>query len=160
VFSSDGRFGYSLAEMSGVLTAYGWDAAEGALREIQQVTMKTPEFDKNATMVDLNSYHSAEVALHPNNRYLYASNRGPDTIAVFAVDPGNGTLKPVEEVSSRGVMPRQFTIDPTGKYLLAANQASDDIAILAIDRATGRLAPTRKVVKVNSPSCVTFVPAP
>ncbi len=158
VFSADGRFGYSLAEMSGVLTVYKWESSQGSLAEIQEITMKTPEFDRNETIVRLNSFHSAEVALHPNGKYLYASNRGPDTIAVFSVDAGNGTLTPVEEVSSRGLMPRQFAIDPTGSYLMVANEASDDIAVLAIDPATGRLAPTRKIAKINSPSCVAFVP--
>ncbi len=155
-FSPDGKFGYSISEMSGVITVVKMDGNSGALSEIQSVTMKPKFFDENANNVRLNSFHSGEIYLGPSGKFLYASNRGPDTIAVFAVDPAKGTISPVEEVSSRGVIPRAFGIDPTGTYLFAANQASDDIIPLFIDGNTGRLTPTRQVIKVNSPSSVVF----
>ncbi len=158
VFSANGQFGYSLAEMSGAITVVKVDPAKGTISQVQSVIQKPASFDENKDNVKLNPYHSGEIALHPSGKFLYASNRGPDTIAAFRVDPAKGTITPVEEVSSRGLMPRAFTIDPTGTYLFAANQASDDIATFRIDEQTGRLAPTRRLIRVNSPSCVAFVP--
>jgi 6-phosphogluconolactonase len=158
VFSANGLFGYSVAEMSGAVTVLKVDPSRGTLTEVQSHLMKPASFDQNKNIVKLNPFHSGEIALHPNGKFLYCSNRGPDTIAVFRVDPGKGTVTPVEEVSSRGLMPRTFALDPTGGYLFAANQASDDIATFRIDEQTGQLAPTRRLIKVNSPSCVVFVP--
>ena len=100
----------------------------------------------------------AEIAVHPDGNFLYSSNRGPDNIAIFRIDPKKGTLTAVERVPTQGKTPRSFAIDPTGKYLFAANQASDDIVPFLIDQQTGRLAATRQVVKVNSPSCLVFLP--
>ncbi len=159
VFSAGGQFGYSVAEFSGALTVLKVDEAHGTLAEIQSLIMKPKSFDENKDQLRLNPFHSGEVALHPSGKFLYCSNRGPDTVAVFRVDPVKGTVAPVEEVSSRGLMPRTLALDPTGQYLFAANQASDDIVPFLIDQQTGRLAATRKVIKVNSPSCVVFLPA-
>jgi 6-phosphogluconolactonase len=155
-FSPDGKFGYSVSEMSGVITVVKIDANSGTLSEVQSVSMKPKFFDENANNVKLNSFHSGEIYLLPNGKFLYASNRGPDTIAVFAVDQTKGTIRPVEEVSSRGLIPRAFGIDPTGTYMFVANQASDDVIPFFIDAQTGRLTPTRQVIKVNSPSSVVF----
>jgi 6-phosphogluconolactonase len=156
VFSKDGQFGYSLSEMSGVITAVKMDRTQGVLSTIQTLTMKPKSFDENSNIVRLNPYHSGEIALLPGGKFLYASNRGPDTIAVLQVDAVKGTVTPVEEVSSRGLIPRAFGIDPTGSYIFVANQASDDIIPFLIDNRTGRLAPTRQIIRVNSPSCVVF----
>jgi 6-phosphogluconolactonase len=158
VFSADGQFGYSIAEMSGAITVVKIDSSRGIISEVQSVIQKPPSFDEDKDNVKLNPYHSGEIALHPTGKFLYASNRGPDTIAVFNVDQMKGSITPVEEVSSRGLMPRAFTIDPTGTYLFAANQASDDIATFRINAQTGRLAATRRLIRVNSPSCVAFMP--
>jgi 6-phosphogluconolactonase len=155
-FAPDGKFGYSISEMSGVITGVKVDPNSGTLSEIQSVTMKPKFFDENANNVKLNSFHSGEIYLVPSGKFLYASNRGPDTIAVFAVDQAKGTIRAVEEVSSRGLIPRAFGIDPTGSYLFAANQGSDDVIPFCIDPNTGRLTPTRQVIKVNSPSSVVF----
>jgi 6-phosphogluconolactonase len=158
VFSTDGRFGYSVAEMSGAVTVVKIDETHGTLSQVQSYIMKPKSFDEDKDQVKLNPFHSGEIALHRSGKFLYCSNRGPDTVAVFRVDQGKGTITLVEEVSSRGVMPRTLALDPTGEYLFAANQASDDITTFKIDQETGRLAATRKVIKVNSPSCVVFMP--
>jgi 6-phosphogluconolactonase len=147
-----------VAEFSGALTVLKVDPAHGTLSEIQSYIMKSKSFDENKKQLALNPFHTGEVALHPSGRFLYCSNRGPDTVAVFRVDPVKGTVTPIEEVSSRGVMPRTLALDPTGEYLFAANQASDDITTFRIDTETGRLAATRRVIKVDSPSCVVFTP--
>jgi 6-phosphogluconolactonase len=97
--------------------------------------------------------------VHPNGRFLYASNRGHDSIAIFAIDPRQGTLTFTAHVPTGGKEPRHFTIDPSGKFLLAENQRSNNIVIFKIDLATGGLAPTGQVVEVPSPVDVTFVAA-
>jgi 6-phosphogluconolactonase len=102
---------------------------------------------------------AAEIQIHPSGKFLYASNRGEDTIAIFSVDPVKGTLTFVARVSTGGKEPRHFAIDPTGKFLLAENQLSNNIVVFKIDPATGGLTPTGQVVDVPSPVCIAFVPA-
>jgi 6-phosphogluconolactonase len=148
-FSANGKFGYSLGEMSGVITVFSWDGSRGMLKEIQSLETKPKT---------LASAGGAELTIHPNGRFLYTTNRGPDTILTFAIDAASGKLTPVDEVSSRGMAPRSFGIDPTGSYLLAANQATDDVIIFKIDGATGRIVPTRSFVTVSTAVCVKFLP--
>jgi 6-phosphogluconolactonase len=100
---------------------------------------------------------AAEIALHPSGKFLYTSNRGEDTIAVFAIDPQRGTLTHIENVPTQGKEPRHFAIDPTGRYLLAENQNSNTIVEFRIDAATGKLTPTGEVVHVPSPVCLAFL---
>jgi 6-phosphogluconolactonase len=99
----------------------------------------------------------AEVQVHPSGKFLYASNRGHDSIAVFAIDRRRGTLTPVENVPTGGKIPRSFAIDPTGSFLFAANQKSDNIVVFRIDAGSGRLTPTGQVLEVEAPVCVKFV---
>lgn len=88
--------------------------------------------------------------------FLYCSNRGHNSIAVFSIDQKDGTLAPIEHVSTGGKTPRNFEIDPTGAYLFAANEDSDSILALRVDQKTGRL--TAEVsVKVTSPVCIKFL---
>ena len=158
VFASNGRFGYLISEMSGILTAYAWDSTRGQLTEMQAISTMPADFNDDKNAQALNSFHSAEVQLHPSGKYLYESNRGPDTISVFAVHPVKGTLTPIQQVATRGLMPRYFAIDPTGSYLFAANQASDDVVIFRIEAGTGQITPTRAVLRIATPVCVRFVP--
>jgi 6-phosphogluconolactonase len=99
----------------------------------------------------------AEIQMHPSGKFLYASNRGHDSIAVFAIDPTKGTLTPIEDIPTQGKIPRSFEIDPTGKLLFAANQKSDNIVVFRIDAKTGHLTPTGQVLEVASPVCVKFL---
>jgi 6-phosphogluconolactonase len=155
-FDPGGKFGYLVNERTGVVNAYTWDASRGVLTEIQSAGTLPKNFK------GLND--SAEIAVHPNGKFLYESNRrktadwGPDTIGVFSIDPAKGTLSPLEQVPPGGLMPRSFEIDPTGSYLIAANQFSDDVSLFRIDGETGRLKFTGKVLKVDAPSCIKFVP--
>jgi 6-phosphogluconolactonase len=103
---------------------------------------------------------TAEIQIHPNGKFLYASNRGHDSIAVFAVNSKNGALKSIEYVSSGGKTPRTFEIDPSGSFLFAANQRSDRVDIFRIDAKSGRLTPTGEVLDVPSPVCIKFVALP
>ena len=91
-------------------------------------------------------------------RFLYASNRGHDSIAVFAIAK-NGRLTPVEYVPTQGKAPRSFRIDPTGNYLFAANQDTGSIVQFRIDAKTGRLTATGKKVELYKPVCIQFLPA-
>jgi 6-phosphogluconolactonase len=100
---------------------------------------------------------AAEITRHPSGKFLYTSNRGEDTIAVFAIDPQRGMLTHIENVPTQGKEPRHFAIDPTGRYLLAENQNSNTIVEFRIDASTGRLTPTGEVVHVPSPVCLAFL---
>ena len=100
---------------------------------------------------------AAEIHVHPNGKFLYASNRGHDSIAVFSVDPAKGTLTPVEYVPTQGKAPRYFAIDPTGSRLFVANQNSGNIMVFHIDPVTGRLTATGQVLEIASPVCLKFV---
>ena len=159
VFDSAGRFGYSLKEMSGVVTVLAWDATTGSLTPIQDAKTLAPDF--------IGSNDSAEIAIHPNGKFLYESNRrfraadlfGPDTIGVFSIDPEKGTLSEVEQIAPGGTMPRNFAIDPTGSYLFSANQESGNVMVFRVDNNTGKLTPTDTNLKIDVPVCVVFVPA-
>jgi 6-phosphogluconolactonase len=158
-FDPAGKFGYQLGEMSGTVDVFAWDSSQGTLTLLQRAQTVPHDF--------FGGNHSAEIEIHPNGKFLYESNRrtysetqrAPDTIGVFAIDSGKGTLTPVEQSPTGGVMPRNFAIDPTGKYLLAANQLSNNVVVYAIDTNTGRLSKTGKEIKVDTPVCLKFVPA-
>src|SRR5262249_13122606 len=102
--------------------------------------------------------NSAEVFVHPSGNFLYASNRGHDSIAVFAIDSRKGTLTAKEQVSTQGKIPRGFAIDPTGGYLVAANQNTNNAIVFRLDQKTGNLPPTGDDRKIPSPVCVVFSP--
>jgi 6-phosphogluconolactonase len=149
-FDPNGKFGYVINEMGSTVTAFSWDAARGVLTEIQTVSTKPEGYTgENDT---------AEVQVHPNGKFLYGSNRGNDSIVVFAINQSDGTLTPIEHVSTQGKTPRNFAIDPTGSYLIAANQDSNSLVVFKIDSNTGRLTPTGQIVDVGSPVCVEFLP--
>ena len=120
------------------------------LKEIQT----TSTLPKGVTVTDKMS--TAEVQVHPNGKFVYGSNRGHDTIAVFSI-ASNGTLTLQENVSTQGKIPRNFSIDPTGSFLLAANQDSNTIVVFRIDKKTGRLTPTGQTVETPAPICVKFL---
>ncbi len=151
-FTPDGRFAYVINEIECTLTAFRYDAQRGELKEVQTVSTLPEGLSVPP------GYSTAEVEVHPSGKFLYGSNRGHDTIAVFAIARKKGTLTPVEHVSTRGKTPRHFAIDPTGKYLLAANQDSNTVVVFRIDPKTGRLSPTGQMLDVGAPVCVAFVP--
>jgi 6-phosphogluconolactonase len=158
VFDAAGKFGYSLKEMSGFVTVLAWDPSNGSFSNIQDAKTLASNF--------IGGSDSAEIAIHPNGKFLYESNRrfrgpnlwGPDTIAVFAIDPEKGTLTEVEQVPPGGTMPRNFAIDPTGSYLFSANELSGNVLLFRVDGNTGRLTPARTDLKIDVPVCIVFVP--
>jgi 6-phosphogluconolactonase len=91
--------------------------------------------------------------------FVYGSNRGHDSIAVFQIDRKTGTLKSLEQVLTQGKSPRSFGIDPTGSYLIVANQGAGNLVVFRIDRKTGRLTPTGQAMDIGTPVCMQFVQA-
>jgi 6-phosphogluconolactonase len=149
VFSSDGRFLYVINEMKSTVATYSYDATNGSLRELQTVSTLPAGFKGNND--------AAEIDIDPAGKFLFASNRGDDSIAVFAIDPRSGTLALVEIDATGGKTPRNFAIDPSGSWLLAANQESNDITVFHIDRKTGHLTRSEETLKIPSPVCLKFV---
>lgn len=147
-----GRFAYVINELVCTLTAFSCDPKTGALNEIQTLsTLPASETFKP-------QFSTAELYVHPSGKFLYGSNRGHDTIAVYAIDSKTGRLTYVENVSTLGKTPRSFGIDPSGQWLLACNQSSDSVVVFRIAQATGRLTPTGKTIEVGAPVSVAFVP--
>jgi 6-phosphogluconolactonase len=149
-FDPHSRFGYVVEEMGSSITAFSYDAARGFLHPLQTISTLPGDYK--------GSSNCAEIEVHPFGKFLYASNRGHNSIAVFAIDPKNGTLKPLEYDSTEGKTPRNFNMDPTGHYLIAANQESDSLVVFRVDATTGHLTPTGQKEDAPSPTCVTFEP--
>ena len=152
-FHPTGRFAYVINEKRMTVTAFGQDAKRGTLTPIQTISTLPP-----GQAIET-GFSTAEVQVHPSGRFLFGSNRGHNSIALFAVDEATGRLTFVETTPTQGNMPRGFGIDPTGTYLLAAHQRSDSVVGFRIDRASGRLTPTGHNVELGSPVCVKFVEA-
>jgi 6-phosphogluconolactonase len=146
-----GRFAYVINEMVLTVTAFARDAASGGLTAVQTISTLPQDVKPQQ------NYSTAELTMHPSGRFLYGSNRGHDSITVYAVDQTSGRLTAVQTESTGGSTPRSFGIEPGGRWLLAANQRSDSIVVFGIDQATGRLTPTGARITVGSPVCVTFL---
>jgi len=151
VLHPNGRWAYVINEMGNTITAFDWDGDQGSFHELQTLSTLPKDFKGENT--------TAELAVHPKGRYLYGSNRGHDSIAVYAIDPAKGILTLIENAATLGKEPRNFALDPTGAYLFAANQNSNTVVVFRVNPRNGRLTPTGEKVEVFSPVCVTFVAA-
>lgn len=147
-FGRTGLRAYAINELANTVVAYAYDPERGALSPLQTVTTLPPGFAGESI--------AAEIRLHPDGRFLYGSNRGHDSIAVFGVDPATGFLTPVEIVPSGGKAPRNFAISPDGAWLVCAHQDSNDLCVFRVDPETGRLARVGGTVPVPMPVCVLF----
>ena len=150
VFNSDGGFLYVINELQSTVAAYAYNQSNGALHELQTISTLPKGFCANNT--------AAEIEIDPSGQFVFASNRGDDSIAVFAIDSHAGTLTHVETDPSGGKTPRNFAIDPTGRWLLVANQDSNNMAVFRIDHRNGHLTQTGEVLPVPSPVCLKFAP--
>jgi 6-phosphogluconolactonase len=150
VFHPNGRWVYLLNEMGSSVNAYRYNSATRALEEFQSLSTLPKDFSGHND--------SAEIEVHPNGKFLYASNRGHDSITVFAVDAQTGMLTPVEYVPTQGRLPRNFAIDPGGAHLLVGNQYGNRIVVFRLDQQTGKLTPAGETLDVPSPACIVFVP--
>jgi 6-phosphogluconolactonase len=146
--SPDGKFAYVLDEMGSTVSAYSFNSSAGTLTALQTIS----SIPKTFTSLD----ESAEIEVAPSGNFLYASNRGHDSIAVFSIDRNSGLLTLLEYTPTKGASPRSFEIAPGGSLLFAANEKSDDIVLFRINRQTGRLTPTGKVLAISQPVCVKF----
>jgi 6-phosphogluconolactonase len=151
-FHPTGRFAYVINELHCTITAFTASSTDGGLTAVHTIST-LPEGQGV-----IQGYSTADVQVHPSGKFLYGSNRGHDSIVVFAIDDKTGRLTYVEHEPTGGSTPRGFGIDPTGTYLLAANQRSDSVVVFRIDPATGRLTPTGHKITVGAPVCVKFVP--
>ena len=148
-FRPDGRFAYVLNELTSTVTTFAYDAGRGVLSP-QQTISALPSSHTG-------SNSAAEIAVHPSGRFLYSSNRGHDSIAVFSIDPSNGQLSFVEAHPTGGRTPRHFALDPSGNLLFAANQNSGSVHVFAVDTQSGHLSPTGATLDVPSPVSIVFL---
>ena len=147
-FHPNGRTVYVINEIGNTITGFGYDQDNGALYELQTIPTLPPDYEQTS--------HTADVHVHPSGRFVYGSNRGHDSIVIYAVNEADGTLSLVGYQSTLGEVPRNFVIDPTSTFLLAANQDTDNIVTFRIDSETGTLTPTGHVASVPTPVCLKF----
>ena len=147
-FAPNGKNAYTINEIASTATAFAWDGDHGVLTQLETVsTLPNGPVPGNST---------AEIQVHPSGKFVYGSNRGLNSIAVFSVD-ASGKLKLIANESTRGKTPRNFGIDPTGRFLIAANQDSDTLAVFKIDQKAGTLTPVGDTVAAPKPVCVKFL---
>jgi 6-phosphogluconolactonase len=149
-FGGDGQYAYVLGELDSTLNTFAYDAETGRLSHTQVVrTLPRVSSGQNTT---------AAVVVAPSGRFVYASNRGHNSVATFSIDPSTGQLTPRGHTPTSGRTPRDINLDPSGTILLAANQDSDSIVSFFVDSHTGRLEPTGQTTPVSRPSRVLFGP--
>jgi 6-phosphogluconolactonase len=150
VLHPNGRFAFVINELNSTIATFARDAATGALTGTGRAAIST--LPARFTVAS----STAEIAIHPSGRFVYGSNRGHDSIAVYEAG-ADGTLRLVEIELTRGRTPRSFAIDPTGRWLIAANQATSTLAVFRIDPSTGALEPAGPLASVPTPVSVLFL---
>ena len=150
VFHPNGRTVYVINEMGSSITAFDYDAGGGKLAEVQTLSTLPEDFKAENTC--------AEVQVHPSGKFVYGSNRGHNSIAIFEVNSGTGKLRAVGHQATGGKTPRHFGLDPSGKWLLAENQDSDSIVVFALDSGGSTLRDIGRRIEVGAPVCIAFVP--
>lgn len=152
IFGRGEKFLYVVGEMSSTVTTYAWDATKGTLKEGQTISTLPDDFKANN--------NPAELLVHANGKFLYASNRGHDSLVVFAIDEKTGRLSLVQHVSTGGKTPRCFSFDPTGRWIVVSNQASDNAVVFRVDATTGKLTPQGDPVPMPNPLQAQFLARP
>jgi len=147
-FHPSSKYMFVLSELFSTVTAFARNPEKGSLRKLQTVTTLPKDFTGTNT--------GADIHVSPNGQFLFCSNRGHDSLAIFKIDPRNGALTAIGHEPTRGLTPRNFAIDPTRAFLLVANQKSDNIVVFRLDQRTGRLSLTGQMVQVPSPVCLKF----
>ncbi|MGE0887200.1 MAG: lactonase family protein [Blastocatellales bacterium] len=145
------KYGYVINELDSTVTAFSYDKAKGSLKELQTVSTLPADFKETNYCADLH--------VHPSGKFLYGSNRGHNSIAIFSIDGGTGKLTLIGHESTQGKWPRNFGIDPSGQFLLVANQQSDSVVTFRIDQQTGKLTATGQITEIPAPVCLKFIPA-
>lgn len=148
-FHPSGKFAYVINEIANTVTAFAYDAKAGTLTETQTISTLPENFTGTS--------HTAEVVVHPSGKFLYGSNRGHDSLAMFQIDGVTGKLTARGQVSTGGKTPRNFNVDPTGNWVLAANQGTNNVVVLRVDPQVGGLTATEQGQPVPAPVCIRFV---
>lgn len=152
VFSPDGKTACVISEMACKITVFDWDGSNGKLQSRQSVSLLSPGTYQP-------TFTAAEIAYRPDGRFVYATVRGPNCVAVLAVDATSGNLSLVQNLPSGGDFPRGMGIDPSGHWLIVGNQKSGTVTVFSVDGKTGMLTPTGQVLNVGSAVDVKFAPA-
>jgi 6-phosphogluconolactonase len=142
-FHPNGRLAYVINELESSITALDYDSVGGSFSLIETVSTLPEDFQGESTC--------AELCIAPKGNYLYGSNRGHDSLAIFAIDEATGRLSLVAHQSTHGKTPRNFTIDPSGTFLLVANQDSDNIVTFRIEHSSGLLDYVEQVTGIHKP---------
>jgi 6-phosphogluconolactonase len=153
-FHPNGKNAYVINEMALTMDALNYDQEKGVLKCIQTISTLPKGTEKGKHM------STAEVVVHPSGKFVYGSNRGHNSIAIFSVDEKTGELTAVGNQAKGIKTPRNFNIDPTGTWLLVANQDGGDVIVFKIDQKTGELTPTEHSAQVANPVCVRFMAVP
>jgi 6-phosphogluconolactonase len=148
-FHPNGRWLYAVQELSNEVVAFKWDGNRGELTQFQQVKTLPADFTEQST--------AAEIAVRQDGEFLYVSNRGHDSIAVYSIDAGSGELTLRQRVPSRGKVPRYFTFDPTEKWLIVSNQEGGNVSVFSMDAKSGELRPVGEPVTIPKPMAVVFL---
>lgn len=141
-------YAYVINELNSTLTAFAYDGQSGTLQEIQTVSTLPEDFNGTSS--------TAEVQISACGSYLYGSNRGHNSIVVFAIDQSSGKLSLVQHISTGGDHPRHFSLTPSGRCLLAANKDSDSVHVFKVDQESGKLSPAGQSISIPQPTCVRF----
>ena len=151
VWHTSGKFAYIINELNSTMTVVSFDAEKGTLKALQTLSTLPEGFTGKS--------YCAEVQVHPNGKFLYGSNRGHDSIAIYSIDEKTGLLKLSGFEPTQGSFPRNFGIDPEGQYLIAANQKGNNLVMFKIDPSTGLIKPTGQKMDLPAPVCIKFFPA-
>jgi 6-phosphogluconolactonase len=149
-FHPNGRYVYLINEMGSSIIRFGWDSNRGVLTQYETVSTLPEGFKGTSTC--------AEILVHPSGKFIYATNRGHNSVVVFSVQAETGRLTLVQHISTQGKTPRNCEFDPTARWLLVSNQDSSNAVVFSIDPNTGRLTQTGEPVPVPAPFCERFLP--
>lgn len=150
-FHPSGRYSFVANELNSTVTAFLYDTETGAMAHLQTISTLPDSWDGSSTCADIH--------VHPSGRFLYASNRGHDSIVCYSVDPVSGCLTLIGIEPAGGKTPRNFAIEPGGRYLYVANQDTGNIVQFSIDPESGELSPTGHEIQIPAPVCLVFAPS-
>ena len=150
-FDPRDRYVYAINQTANSIVGFGWDSNRGILTQFETVSTLPKGFKGENT--------GSEILMHPSGKFLYATNRGNNSVAVFSVQADTGRLTPVQYISTQGKTPRNADFDPTGKWLLVTNKDSNNAVVFRIDQSTGQLTQNGDPISVPAPFCERFLPA-
>lgn len=148
-FHPNGKYAYIVTELSSEVAVFDYSSETGDFKELQYISALPLDY-KGENL-------GSAIHISPDGRYLYASNRGHDSIAIFSIDSNSGKVSTVAYTSTEGNHPRDFNLDPTGSYLIAANKDTNNIVCFSVDKATGKLSKKLSEIFIPNPVCIKFI---